>query len=363
MEEVYCNGPRVHEFLQEMNREVLSHYDIATIGEGVGIPPEKANLYVGADRGELNMIFHFGHMLIDNGPGGKFDIVAIDPQEFKDIFIRWDRAIGDSGWLNIYLDNHDFPRLVSRFGDDSHPTSHSASAKLLAMLLLTLRGTPCLYQGTEIGMTNVAFPRLDDYRDVEVKNLVERWRREGRDLKELLPAIHHQARDNSRTPMQWTRGPNAGFTTGTPWIGVNPNYLTRDINATAAQAHESSIFHFYRKLLTLRRQHPTLIHGDLHPIDNPSMPPTLFAYLRTPPHPQSRDGRLHQPAPSSNSYLIVLNRSPNPTPPLDTLCSQDLFEDLNANDLRLLLSNAPQPSSPCAPLAPWECRLFLLELR
>jgi oligo-1,6-glucosidase len=164
VEETYANGPRLHEFLQEMNREALAPYDVTTVGEAPGVPPRLANLYVGKDRGELDMIFHFGHMFLDWGPRGKFDLASWDLRDFKAVFNDWYAALGEDGWISPFLDNHDFPRMVSRWGNDG--PYRVQSAKLLATLLLTLRGTPSIYQGSEIGMTNVAFPGIDDYRDI-----------------------------------------------------------------------------------------------------------------------------------------------------------------------------------------------------
>jgi len=326
IEELYCNGPRVHEFLREMHEEVLQHYDIMTVGEGVGIRPEQANLYVGADRRELNMIFHFGHMFIDHGPGGKFDIVPFDLSHFKQIFMDWDIAVGDSGWLNIYLDNHDFPRLVSRFGDDGF--YHTESAKMLAILLLTLRGTPCIYQGTELGMTNVAFPSFDDYRDVETRNAYEAARAEGADLQQLLRTVHHQGRDNVRPPIQWDDEQQAGFTTGEPWLAVNPNY--RKLNARQALADETSIFHFYRRMLALRRAHLTLVYGRFEVIAPERE--DIFAYSRSD---------------ESDRYFVILNFTDQPVSDLPLPFQQQM---------PLLISSYPTEADE---LAPWEGRLYL----
>jgi oligo-1,6-glucosidase len=273
--ETYANGPRVHEFLKEFNQEVLSKYDIMTVGEGVGISPNQANDYVGSDRDELNMIFHFGHMFIDHGDGGKFDVIDVDLNTFKNVFTEWYEASGEKGWVNIYLDNHDFPRMVSRFGNDKQYWLQSG--KLLATLIMTLRGTPCIYNGSEFGMTNVAFDNLDDYRDVETLNNIKIWKEEGKDLNEFLKLVHIQGRDNARTPVQWNNSENAGFTTGTPWIKVNPNYST--INAEAAVNNENSIFHFYRQLIQLRRLMPVLIYGNYTVIDNGHS--EIYAYSRS----------------------------------------------------------------------------------
>lgn len=324
IETLYTNGPRVHEYLQEMHEEVLQHYDIMTVGEGVGISPEQANLYVGEQRKELNMIFHFGHMFIDHGPGGKFDIVDFPLTTFKGVFDRWDEAIGTEGWLNIYLDNHDFPRMVSRFGNDK--AYHEESAKLLAMLTLTLRGTPCIYQGSEIGMTNVAFPSLEDYRDVETINAYKDYQESGKDLEELLKIVHVQGRDNVRTPFQWDASANGGFTNGTPWIKSNPNY-TR-INAHAEMARPKGIWHFYQQLLAWRKARPTFAYGNYQPLVKDSE--TLFAYIRED---------------ASEAYYVVLNFT-------DTL-QKDIA--MPAGDWELVLNNYEDTTEQ---LRPWEGKIY-----
>ncbi|MEO1714719.1 MAG: alpha-amylase family glycosyl hydrolase, partial [Bacteroidota bacterium] len=272
--EVYANGPRLHEFLHEMNQEVMANYDMMTVGEGVGIAPDQALLYVGEDRDELNMFFHFDHMFIDHGPGGKFDVIDVELPDFKKVFSHWHHAVGEEGWINIYLDNHDFPRMVSRFGNDGQ--FRVPSAKVLATLILTMRGTPCIYQGSEMGMTNVAYDSLDDYKDVETLNTIREWEEAGRSLEELLPIVHVQGRDNVRTPIQWTDEQHAGFTTGQPWIKVNPNYT--EINAQKVLDDPDSIYFYYQSLLKMRKEHSTWIYGDyedLAPQDD-----HLFLYKR-----------------------------------------------------------------------------------
>ncbi|MDX1665692.1 MAG: alpha-glucosidase [Saprospiraceae bacterium] len=326
---VYANGPRVHEFLREMNEEVCSRYDITTIGEGVGINPEQANLYVGEDRNELDMIFHFGHVAIDNGPGGKFDIVDWPLTKFKDIFTTWHEAVGERGWVNVYLDNHDFPRMVSRFGNDDE--YRAESAKLLATLILSLRGTPCIYQGSEIGMTNVAFESFDDYRDIETKNIYREYKQAGKDLDELLKAVHRQGRDNQRTPMQWDDGEHAGFTDGTPWIKVNPNH--KEINVKDALADPDSIFYYYRKMLDLRKAHPTLIYGEYEVIDERSE--ELYAYRRWD---------------KGGEYFVCLNFTSG------DLSGLPLPDNTN---LELLISNYPEKGMKNETLRPWEARVYL----
>ncbi len=272
----YANGPRLHEFLQEMVCESVGNYDVMTVGEGIGVTPENGLLYVGEDRNELNMVFHFEHMLIDHGKGGKFDIVDFELTDLKQGFTVWDEALGEKGWVNVYLDNHDFPRMVSRFGNDGK--YHRESAKLLATLILTLRGTPCIYQGSEIGMTNVAFPSIEDYRDVETLNFYEEAKERGEDMNAFLKAVHIQGRDNVRTPVQWSDEPHAGFTTGTPWIKANPNYPK--INAKAVLADENSIWHYYQEMLQFRKKHiDVLVYGDYEVIDEPNQ--KVYAYRRS----------------------------------------------------------------------------------
>ena len=275
VEEVYANGPRLHEFLQEMHHKALANYDVTTIGEAPGVPATLGNLYVGESRKELDMIFHFGHMFLDWGPGGKFDMADWDLKDFKGVFNEWYAALGEEGWVSIFLDNHDFPRLVSRWGNDG--AYREQSAKLLAILLLSLRGTPSIYQGTEIGMTNVAFPSIDDYRDLETLNAWTEAKEKDEDLDQLLLAIHKQGRDNVRTPIHWDDSPQAGFTTAAePWIKVNPNYPK--INAAAVLAKPDSIFYFYQKLLRLRKQYLTWVYGAYEMMDGNH--PQLYAYRR-----------------------------------------------------------------------------------
>ena len=254
----YANGPRIHEFLQEMYHEVLKHYDIMTVGEGPGITKDLVLDYIGMDRQELNMVFQLDLMFFDHGPGGKFDIVQAGLPEMKSIMNSWEAAIGDQGWNNIFLDNHDFPRMVSRFGNDA--AYRERSAKMLLMYLLSMRGTPCIYQGSEIGMTNVAFDKITDYRDVEIHNWVAEARAAGMSDEEMLPRIHIQGRDNVRTPMQWDANHQSGFTSGDPWIKMNPNYP--EINVQHAEKDRESSLHFFRKMTTIRKQTEVLQYGD-----------------------------------------------------------------------------------------------------
>ena len=300
----YANGPRIHEFLHEMNQEVLSKYDVMTVGEGPGINLDNAPLYVSEGRQELHMIFHFDHMFIDNGPGGKYDPIDFDFIKFKEVFRLWDERLNGNGWGSIFLGNHDFSRMVSRFGNDKK--FRADSAKMLAMLLLTMRGTVYIYQGDEIGMTNVAFPSIEDYNDVETLNSWNEAEAKGRDMSAFLKLVHRQSRDNARTPMQWNDSVHGGFTTGDPWLKVNPNY--RRINVASQEQNERSILNFYRKMITFRKSDDCLVYGDyedLAPDD-----PVLFAYCRWN---------------ERTKYLILLNFSDR-----DNTLSQDI--ELNGFD-------------------------------
>ncbi len=323
--EVYANGPRLHEFLQEMNREVTAKYDVMTMGECIGVKPNNALDYIGEDRKELNTLYHFDHVTINYGPGGKYDPVSWNLSTFKQIFADWHVAVGDKGWINICLDNHDFPRMLSRFGNDG--VYRKESAKLLATLLLSMRGGPCIYQGSEIGMTNVAFDRLEDYDDVEVVNLHQEWKEAGKDTGPLLKAVQEQGRDNARTPMQWDASEHAGFTSATPWLQANPNYP--QINVEEALADPNSILYYYRKMLALRKTHKTLVYGDLQIL----MPEAedLFVYRRW-------DGE--------GDYLIVLNFSDE---------TASLSKAIGLSNYECLLSNYPTQG---VEAQPWEACVY-----
>jgi len=286
IQEHFSNGPRVHEFIHEIYNEVLQHYDCMTVGEGPGITKDIANDYVGSDRGELNMIFHLDHMFLGYGAEGRMDIVPTCFNEFKNLFTQWYHAIGDRGWINIFLDNHDFARMVSRWGDDGN--YRVESAKMLAILINTLRGTPCIYNGSEIGMTNAHFEDINDYKDVEMWNFYKEHRAKGGCTKEFLEGLHQVGRDNARTPMQWDDSCNAGFTTGQPWIKLNPNYTS--INVAADTKSDNSIIKFYRNVLSTRKQHLTWVYGQYEQIDNGH--DKVFAYRRW-----DENGK----------YLVVLN--------------------------------------------------------
>ncbi len=274
IQKVYANGPRVHEFLQEMHREVLRHYDIVTIGEGVGITAEESIAYVGEDRKELNMIFHFDHMFIDHGNEGRLDRKSFTLEEFLKPFTSWDQALANKAWGSLYLGNHDFPRMVSRFGDDSRYWRESAT--LLATLLFTLRGTPTIFQGDEIGMTNTPFADISEYRDVEMMNMYREALEQGKDMHAFFEAAAAAARDHARTPVQWTAEPFGGFSTVEPWIRSNDNF--HQINVADQVRDPNSIWRYYQKLIQLRKEHLAWVYGDVQEIDTNAS--TVYAYRR-----------------------------------------------------------------------------------
>lgn len=257
--EFYQDGPRIHEFHHEMYEKVTSKYDIMTVGEMSGVPLEEALKYVGNDREELNMVFQFDQNLIDGEENDHWAHRTVPLPELKAVFSKWQNGVNGKGWNSLYWTNHDQPRTVSRWGNDG--AYRKESQKMLYTMLLTLQGTPYIYQGEEIGMTNVSFDSIDDYDDVEIHNMwQERVVKGGADPEETLDNIRYRARDNARTPMQWDDTENAGFTTGTPWLKVNPNY--KEINAKEALADPDSIFHYMQRLIRMRKSTPAAIYGD-----------------------------------------------------------------------------------------------------
>lgn len=272
----FMNGPRVHEYLQEMNREVLSKYDIITVGECPGAATSDAAQYANNDGTELNMIFTFEHMDLDSGPGGKWDLKPWKLLDLKENFSKWQKDLEGKGWNSLYLNNHDQPRMVSRFGDDKE--YRVESAKMLATFLHMLQGTPYIYQGEEIGMVNVRFDSVDDYNDIEIKNMYrEKVIEGGEDHNKVMESIYVKGRDNARTPMQWDNTENAGFTSGTPWLKLNPSY--EEINVEKTLADSDSIFYYYQKLIKLRKEHEVIVYGtyNLQLADHEQ----IYAYTRT----------------------------------------------------------------------------------
>ncbi|MEV0287634.1 alpha-glucosidase [Kribbella sp. NPDC050820] len=256
--EHYLSGPQIHEYLQEMHREVFAGRpgQLLTVGEMPGVTVDEAKLFTDPDRGELDMVFQFEHVNIDHGTS-KFDPVPFDLGLLKASLGRWQAGLAERGWNSLYWDNHDQPRVVSRFGDDGE--YRARSAKMLATVLHLHRGTPYVYQGEELGMTNAPWTAIEDFRDIESLNHYRAAVAVGADPAAVVASMRSHSRDNARTPMQWDGSPQAGFTDGTPWIAVNPNY--QEINALAELADPDSVFHHYRRLIELRHTEPVVAHG------------------------------------------------------------------------------------------------------
>ena len=272
----YSHGPHTHEYLQEMNKEVLSKYDIMTVGE-IGVSAEDAHNFVDEDRSELNMMYHFEGVGLGYLPNSK---KMIDPNgwkltDFKKIYTKWSDNFDQKGWGTIYLGNHDQPRMLTRWGNDS-PEFRDYSSKMLSTFLLTMRATPYYYFGDELGMNNIKFDKIEDYKDIESINWYKGIAKEGGDLKQFLESQKTAARDNGRTPFQWDKTTNAGFSTGTPWLKVNPNYT--DVNVAAEEAKPDSPLNYFRKLTKLRKDNLVLVYGKytLLDADNES----VYAYTR-----------------------------------------------------------------------------------
>ena len=326
----FTMGPQIHDFLQEMHREVFAgrEGEFLTVGEMPGVSIEDAVLFTDPDRAEVDMVFQFEHVSLDSGRH-KFDAIPLDFVALKANLARWQDGLAERGWNSLYLNNHDQPRLVSRFGNDREYRVESAT--LWALVLHLHRGTPYVYQGEEIGMTNVRFESIEHYRDIESLN---HYREAIEDFDQspssVLAGVYARGRDNARTPMQWDATPHAGFTTGEPWIAVNPNYA--EVNAEADRASGASIFAFYRKLIALRHENDAVALGAFELLD-PSHP-TLYAFTRT----------------RGTEVLAVLaNVSDEPY-------EGALPVDIESADL--VLGNYPVGAD--TPLRPWEARLYRL---
>ncbi|WP_288619848.1 alpha-glucosidase [uncultured Eubacterium sp.] len=272
-----ATGPHVHEYLQEMNREVLSKYDIMTVGEAPHTSADEAMDYTGADRGELNMVFHFDHMHLDYDENGKYARNRVKLTDLKQVFTEWDEKMNAcGGWNSLYWSNHDQARAVTRFGDES-PKYREVSAKMLGTALHMLQGTPYIYEGEEIGMTNAFFDKIEDYRDVEALDIFKDFtERKGFSAKDTLELLRLKSRDNARTPMQWSMEKNAGFSEAEPWIAVNDNYKT--INAEASVKDPKSVFSYYKKLVQLRHEVPVITDGVYKLLDADNE--KVYTYLR-----------------------------------------------------------------------------------
>lgn len=272
-----ASGPKVHEYLQEMNREVLSKYDIMTVGEAPHTSAEEAVPYTAAARGELNMVFHFDHMHLDYDENGKYAKTRVNLVDLKQVMTKWQEKMQEcGGWNSLYWSNHDQARAVTRFGNET-PKYRVLSAKMLGTVLHMMQGTPYIFEGEELGMTNAFFDKIEDYRDIEALDIFKDFtERKGFSEADTLELLRLKSRDNARTPMQWDDSEKAGFTEGTPWISVNPNH--REINAKACLEDENSVFYYYQKLIKLRHEMPIITDGvyELLDADNEQ----VYTYLR-----------------------------------------------------------------------------------
>lgn len=267
-----ANGPHIHEYLREMNQKVLSKYDVISIGETPHATAREARLFVEPDRHELDMVFQFEHMHVDYGEFGRYSDVTFKMSDLRNSMTSWQN---DLSWNSNYLGNHDQPRIVSRFGNDSK--YRKESAKMLAMVSLLQKGTPFIFQGEEIGMTNLHIKNIDELKDLEAHNIYSFLKSKGISDKDALKMVNRKTRDNARTPMQWNKEQNAGFSSGNPWIEVNPNYL--EINVKKDLQDSNSIYRFYQKLLKLRNNNQVLLDGNydlITPEDS-----AIFAYTRS----------------------------------------------------------------------------------
>ena len=321
------NGPRLHEFLRELSAETFQKGCLVTVGEAWGADVERAKLYSAPDGSELSMVFQFEHIGLDQQPGKeKWDTAPLDFVALKRCLAKWQTGLHGCGWNSLFLNNHDLPRTVSRWGDDG--AYRVASAKLLATMLHGLEGMAYIYQGEELGMTNIHLP-IEAYRDLESLNLYEARKAAGYPEAEIMASLYARSRDNARTPMQWDASPHGGFTTGTPWLTENPNY--REINATAELADPDSVFHYYRRLIALRKTYPVFVHGDFTLLEPDH--PSLFVYRR----------RLER-----QSLLVICNYGGG-----ETAWSLPAGWD----DAQCLISNYPDRLP--GRLRPWEARILL----
>lgn len=327
----HMNRPGIQVFLKELKEKTFDHYEIMTVGEANGVSIEEADEWVGEENGKFNMIFQFEHLnLWGKSPDGGLDLPTL-----KKMLTKWQKGLDGVGWNALFLENHDQPRSVSTWGNDS--VYRDASAKCLATLYFLMQGTPFIYQGQEIGMTNVRFDSIEDYNDVAIKNLYRNERAEGKSHLEIMELIWKNGRDNSRTPMQWSKEENAGFTSGTPWMKVNPNY--EEINVKEAVADPNSIYHFYKRLIELRKANPALVYGSYDLVLEEHE--HVYAYTR----------RL-----GDQTYLILCNL-------FDVKTSVDLPSPLKNEKLAITLSNYKvevQASSKTLTLNPYESRVYQL---
>ena len=329
---ICANGPKVHDYLKEMNEKVLSKFDIMTVGETAGVTLEEAKKYANTDGSELNMVFQFEHMDLDGGEKFKWSTKPMPLVPLKENLSKWQKGLDGVAWNSLYFCNHDQPRIVSRLGDESD-AYRELSAKCIAICLHMMQGTPYIYQGEELGMTNTVFNSVDDFRDLESINAYRELVESGLYTDgDMFPKIAHKSRDNARTPMQWDASANAGFTTGTPWIAVNPNY--KKINVADQLKREDSVFHYYQKLIRLRKENEIIVYGNyelLLPEDE-----NIFAYVRTL---------------DNQKLLTVCNFSK----------SEQKFDFSGYENAKVLISNYNRDARKDGILKPYEATVLLLE--
>ncbi len=274
-QEITNNGPKLHEYLQEMNQATFGKKDLMTVGETWGATTEIAKLYSDPKRNELSMIFQFEHVGLDQQIGKeKWDLRPLSIPELKKVLSKWQTSLGEEGWNSLFWNNHDLPRIISRWGNDRE--YREESGKLFAILLHMMKGTPYIYQGEEIGMTNYPISDISEAEDIETINMYHERLAAGYSKEEILRSINAKGRDNARTPMQWDNSKNAGFTTGSPWLHLNPNY--QEINVANALKDKESIFYTYKKLIELRKKHDSIVWGEYQLVTD--TPEKVFAYYR-----------------------------------------------------------------------------------
>ncbi|MBR1628350.1 MAG: alpha-glucosidase [Lachnospiraceae bacterium] len=272
---VTFNGPHLQDYLKELSKETFQRADLVSVGEAWGATPELAKLYSNPDGSELSMVFQFEHIVLDQIEGKeKWDLAPVPFLKLKEVFKRWQKELFGQGWNSLFWDNHDLPRIVSRWGDDG--AYRVESAKMLAILLHGMQGTPYIYQGEELGMTNIKLS-LEDYQDIETLGMYKERIEAGYDKDEIMRSIYAKSRDNARTPMQWSDAENAGFSTVTPWMKVNPNY--KEINAESQVGDVKSVFHCYQKLIACRKEYPVFLDGEFELLCEEDE--AVFAYTRT----------------------------------------------------------------------------------
>ena len=275
LEGITSNGPKLHEYLQEMNKATFGDKDLLTVGETWGATPEIAKLYSNPERHELSMVFQFEHSLLDNEPGKeKWDLKPLDVMELKAVLSKWQTELGEEGWNSLFWNNHDLPRIVSRWGNDKE--YRVRSAKAFAILLHMMKGTPYIYQGEELGLTNTPVASIEELDDIESINMYHDRVSRGFSIESIMTSLNAKGRDNARRPIPWTAEQNGGFTTGTPWLALNPNYT--EMNVEAELQNPDSVFYTYQKLIQLRKEYPIVVWGDYELLNTSS---NVFSYYRT----------------------------------------------------------------------------------